>query len=92
MFKICNKGVILKGFVDADFAGDRDNKKSTTPYMFTLCCTCVSWKSQLQPIVAMSTIEVEYVAATEVIKEALWLKGLLIEINMITEPVIVYYV
>lgn len=40
----------------------------------------------------MSTIEVEYVAATEVIKEALWLKGLLIEINMITEPVIVYYV
>lgn len=43
--------------------------------MFTLCGTCISRKSQLQHIIALSTIEVEYVIAAEDIKEALWLKG-----------------
>lgn len=36
VFKNCNKGVILKGFIDAEFAGNRDNGKTTSAYMFTL--------------------------------------------------------
>lgn len=58
--------------------------------MFTLCDTCVSWKSQLQSIIALSTNEAEYVAATEAIKEASWLKGLLCELNVLSHPVVVY--
>ncbi|KAI5678330.1 hypothetical protein M9H77_09280 [Catharanthus roseus] len=51
----------LIGFVDSDFAGDKDDN-------------CISWKSQLQPVVALSTTEAEYIAATEAIKEAIWLQ------------------
>lgn len=81
---------MLKGFVDSDYVGDRDNRKTTTSYMFTLCGICVSWKSQLQLIVALPTTEAEYVAATEAIKEVLWLKGLLNELNILSQLVVVY--
>ncbi|KAL5579868.1 hypothetical protein UlMin_012310 [Ulmus minor] len=44
MFKSCKEGAILKGYVDSDFAGDKDKRRSTTSYIFTLCDCCVSWK------------------------------------------------
>ncbi|XP_047330237.1 secreted RxLR effector protein 161-like [Impatiens glandulifera] len=50
-----NPGTNLVGYVDSNYANDRDNRKSTTSYVFTLCGSCISWKSQLQPIVALST-------------------------------------
>ncbi|KAK3001855.1 hypothetical protein RJ639_020260 [Escallonia herrerae] len=34
------------------------------------------WKATLQTIIALSTTEVEYIATTEAVKEAIWLKGL----------------
>lgn len=70
-FKFSKEGVVLKGFVDSDYARYMDNRKSTTSFMFTLCGTCISWKSQLQSIVALSTTEVEYIVVTEAIKEPL---------------------
>lgn len=42
--------------------------------MFTVEDNVVSWKSQLQPVVALSTTEAEYIALTEAVKEAIWLK------------------
>ena len=55
----------VQGFVDADFGGEVDHRKSTTGYIFTVGNTAVSWMSQLQKIVALSTTEAEYVAVTE---------------------------
>ncbi|KAF5775409.1 putative RNA-directed DNA polymerase [Helianthus annuus] len=70
------------GFVDADFAKDPDKGRSVTGYMFKVLGNMVSWKSQLQHIVALSTTESEYVALTEAVKEALWLKGILKELGI----------
>ena len=67
----------LVGFVDSNFAGDRDSRKSTTAFYFTLGGDCISWKSQLQPLVALSSTEAEYVAMTDAVKEATWLRRLL---------------
>ena len=72
----------LRGFVDADFAGDLDKRRSLTGYVFTLFGCAVSWKAQLQPVVALSTTEAEYIAATEGVKESLWLKGLIGELGI----------
>ncbi|XP_031251064.1 secreted RxLR effector protein 161-like [Pistacia vera] len=80
----------LVGFVDFDFASDKDSRKYTTTYLFTLEGNYVSWKSQLQPIVALSTTEAEYVAVTDVFKEALWLQGLLSEVKLLEGAVTVY--
>ncbi|KAL2542635.1 Reverse transcriptase Ty1/copia-type domain-containing protein [Abeliophyllum distichum] len=49
--------ISLTGYVDSDFAGDRDQRKSTTAFFFTL-------------------------AITDAVKEGLWLKGLLNELNI----------
>ncbi|KAL0373888.1 UNVERIFIED_CONTAM: Retrovirus-related Pol polyprotein from transposon TNT 1-94 [Sesamum radiatum] len=74
-FSKCSDGVKLIGYVDSNCANDRDSRRSTTSYVFTLCGACISWKSQLQNIVALSTTEAEYIATTEAFKEAIWLKG-----------------
>ncbi|XP_052172245.1 secreted RxLR effector protein 161-like [Diospyros lotus] len=79
----------LVGFVDSDFAGDRDSRKSTTTYFFTLGGTCISWKSQLQPLVALSTTKAEYVAMTDAFKEVIWLQGLIKEIHLLQSKVVV---
>ena len=70
----------LQGYVDVDLAGDIDSKKSITRFVFTLGDTTKSWVSNLQKIVALSTIEVEYVAAIEVLKE-IWLHSFLDELG-----------
>ncbi|CAM8940474.1 unnamed protein product [Rhodiola kirilowii] len=71
----------LCGFVDSDYASNRDNRKSTSGLFFLWFGNCISWKSQLQSVVALSSTEAEYIAATEATKEALWLQGLLNEIE-----------
>ena len=47
----------IKAYVDLDFAGDLDKRKSTTGYVFTLAKGVVSWASKLRAVVALSTIE-----------------------------------
>ncbi|KAL5574058.1 hypothetical protein UlMin_023655 [Ulmus minor] len=54
----------LEGFVDFDYVGNKDNRKSTTSYCFCINGCCISWKTQLQPIMALSTTEAEYIGTT----------------------------
>ena len=71
----------VQGYVDTDFGGEVDHRRSTTGYIFTVGTTAVSWMSQIQKIVTLSTTEAEYVAVTEASKEMIWLQGLLIELG-----------
>ena len=48
-------GTVIEGFMDADFTGCLDTRKSLAGDVFTLFGTAVSWKSNLQSIVALST-------------------------------------
>ncbi|KAL0451861.1 UNVERIFIED_CONTAM: Retrovirus-related Pol polyprotein from transposon TNT 1-94 [Sesamum latifolium] len=90
IFSKLSDDVKLVGYVDSNYANDRDSRRSTTSYMFTLCGACISWKSQLQNIVALSTTEAEYIATTEALKEAIWLKGLLDEIGFLKHKITVF--
>eukprot|EP00253_Pinus_taeda_P035824 PITA_35824 len=67
--------------------GDLDKRRSTTGYVFTLAGGTISWMSKLQETVALSTTEAKYIAASDAIKEAIWLKGLLDEIGRKQEKV-----
>lgn len=67
----------LTGFVDADWGGDRNDRKSTTGYVFMLAGAPISWVSTNQSVVALSSTEAEYVAAGYTTKEATWLRELL---------------
>ncbi|KAE8674058.1 hypothetical protein F3Y22_tig00111769pilonHSYRG00329 [Hibiscus syriacus] len=73
---------LVVGYVDSDYAGDLDNRRSTTGYVFTLGRGPICWKSTVQSVVALSTTEAEYMAAAEAAKEALWLTGLVKELGV----------
>lgn len=70
------------GYVDADYAGDLDRRRSLSGYIFSLCGSAISWCASLQSIAALSTTEAEYIAATEGVKEAVWLHGLVTELGL----------
>jgi hypothetical protein len=48
--------------------------------VFTVGSYVVSWKAILQPVVALSTTEAEYMAIVEACKELIWRKGLYAEL------------
>ncbi|KAF7154611.1 hypothetical protein RHSIM_Rhsim01G0080600 [Rhododendron simsii] len=70
----------LRGFTDSDYAGDQDDRRSTSGYVFMLGSGAVSWSSKKQPIVTLSTTEAEFVAATSCVCQAIWLKKILEEL------------
>jgi len=61
------------GFVDADWAGDLDQRRSTSGYVFNLFGGAVSWMSKKKSVVALSTVEAEYMLATHASKKEFWL-------------------
>jgi hypothetical protein len=69
------------GYSDADWAGDRNDRKSTSGYCFLMSNGVVSWRSSKQNCVALSTAEAEYVALAGAAQEAVWLKQLLSDLN-----------
>ncbi|XP_056846924.1 secreted RxLR effector protein 161-like [Raphanus sativus] len=71
----------LVGFSDSSHNTDPDDGRSTTGHLFCLGDTPVSWCSQKQDVVALSSCEAEYMAATEAAKQAIWLQELVSEIT-----------
>ena len=71
----------VMGYTDADWAKQLPGRKSTSGYVFMINGGAVSWKSQTQPVVALSTAEAEYIAASEAAKEALYLRKLMAEMR-----------
>ena len=71
----------LKGYTDADYAGNLETRQSTSGFIFTLYGGPVAWSSRRQSCVALSTTEAEYVAASDATKEGIWLRRLLLDLN-----------
>jgi phosphoribosyl-AMP cyclohydrolase len=79
--------VDIHGFVDADWARDMDRRRSTSGYVFNLFGGEISWMSKRQAVVALSTTEAEYMAATHASKEAIWLQRLCSGIRLVQQVV-----
>ncbi|RVW38700.1 Retrovirus-related Pol polyprotein from transposon TNT 1-94 [Vitis vinifera] len=79
----------LVGFTDSDHGGDLMKRRSLTCYIFTLFGCAISWRASLQPTVALSTTEAEYMSLTEGVKEGMWLNGFLGSLGLnLSKPVI----
>ena len=70
-------------FVDADWVGDLDHRRSTSRYVFNLFGGGVSWMYKKQSIVALSNTEVGYMATTHASKEVVWLGRLCSSIGLV---------
>lgn len=73
------KGVssMLTVYNDSDYAGCLEERKSTLGYAFMISSGVVAWSSRKQPIVTLPTTEVEYVATTTYVCQAMWMKMVL---------------
>lgn len=68
-------------YTDADFAGDKDNKKSTNGFVIKIGTGAVSWTSKLQGKLARSSTEAEFYGAGLAGTEIIWLRQLLGELG-----------
>ena len=72
--------VILR-YTDSDFQSKNDSRKSTSGYVFILGSGAISWRSIMQSYIADSTMEDEYVAASEAAKEPIGLRNFLLDLG-----------
>ena len=68
-------------YSDADWAGDIDDRKSTSGYLFQISGGAVTWSSKKQSCVALSTAEAEYIALSSAAQEAVWMRQLTTELG-----------
>ena len=85
--------LMLIGYTDFDFQFDPDSRQSTSGSMFTLNGGAIVWRSVKQSCVSYSTMEAEYVAASKVVKEVVWFRNFLRDLEDILnleQPMVVY--
>jgi len=79
-----------QAFADASYA-EEVGRKSRSGYLMMMCGGIVTWYSKKQSTVAQSSTEAEYYSLSEVVKEALWMRSLLAELNiLISKPITVH--
>jgi hypothetical protein len=66
----------LHGFIDSDWAGSADDRRSATWICFSLSFATMSWASRKQKSDALITAEAKYIAACDACTEAVWLRKL----------------
>jgi hypothetical protein len=62
----------LVTYSDSDWAGDKDNRRSVSGFIMFLCGVPIVWRSKQQKSVALSSSEAEFVAASEAVKEVIF--------------------
>lgn len=83
--------LVLQAFSDASWGSDEFDRKSITGYAIFLNKCLISWKSQKQPLVALSSAEAELIALAATVQEVLFLRSLLAEIGFAqTEPTMIH--
>ena len=86
-----DKPNILWGFVDSDWAGCQDTRRSTSGFVLMLNGAAVSWKSKRQSVVALSSAEAEFVAASSMVQEVIYARRLLEKLGFPQpEPTVIY--
>ncbi len=79
IYDITDNGLI--DYTDADWSGCHNIRKFTEAYLFLLYEGFISWCFKRQQFVALSLTEAKYMAETQAMKEAIWLRRFLSEIG-----------
>lgn len=79
---VVNRKIV--SYSDADYGGTKLDQHSVTGYVNLFAGGAISWKSQLQPTVALSTLEAEYMALSKSAQEVIWLRLLFSDLGIKT--------
>ncbi|KAK2452140.1 putative mitochondrial protein [Trifolium repens] len=80
----------LVGFCDADYAGDKIERKSTSGNCQFIGENLISWASKRQTTIALSTAEAEYISAAKCCTQLLWMKYQLEDYNIAERSIPLY--
>lgn len=80
---ISNAGKILESFSDADFASDQKTRRSVSGIVCKYSGAAITWSSQRQRSISLSTTEAEYIAASEAAKDVVWLNRFFNELDLL---------
>ena len=69
-------------YVDADYGGCQDTRRSTSGYVFIMASGPVTWSSKCQATAALSTVEAEYVAMSRCTQQMTWMHNWLHEVQV----------
>ena len=90
----------VRGFTDSDWAGNELTRKSVGGSIFYIdtaadqvaapekppMSSAIHWQSKTQTVVALSTLEAEYIACSDAVREALWVQRLLVDMTGTPSP------
>jgi hypothetical protein len=71
----------LVAFIYSDYAGNLDDRKSTSNYVFMPSGGAVSWSSKKQPVIILLITEAKFVAAATCTCQAVWMRRILKQLN-----------
>ncbi|RVW16742.1 Retrovirus-related Pol polyprotein from transposon RE1 [Vitis vinifera] len=78
-------------YMDADWTGSAEDKRSTTNYCTYVWGNLVTWRSKKQSVVPRSDVKAEFRAIAQGMCEGLWLQKLLEELHITIELLIKLY-
>ena len=79
---------LLVTYADSDWAGDHDDRKSTSGFVTSLGGNTIAWRSSKQSVVALSSVEAELISAAEAVSYSLWLSRLCLELGLTTDQAV----
>lgn len=71
----------LVNFIDSNWCEDKDYQRFIAGYIFMFGATLISWCSRKEPVIALSSCEIEYIVASLCVCQAVWLMNLLEEMG-----------
>ncbi len=80
----------ITGYSDADFAGDKSTRKSTSGSIVKLNNSIITWNTRKQSTVALSTMEAEYTALVNTSCDCKWITSWLAEVLLVTPQVVIF--
>ena len=79
----------VKGFSDSDWAGDKETRKSVSGFILFLNSVPILWRSKSQQCVSLSSAEAEFIAASEMVKEIVFVVQVLLTLGIpVKTPVV----
>ncbi|CAL9029011.1 unnamed protein product, partial [Prunus brigantina] len=81
----------IEGFTDADWAGNRTDRRSTSGYFTFVGGNLVTWRSKKQKVCSLSSAEAEYRSMVHGVCEMLWIRKLLKELGFVAKDAMKLY-
>ena len=79
----------ITAFMDTDWGSNRDDRHSIGAYVIKIGCGSVSWKSKKQTCVTLSSMEAEYMALCQAVKESVWMVDFLRDLGILIHDIMV---